>query len=49
VSVTVFSAPLLMTPSLTEVPGAIAPKAGAEGQPLQGLLVGHTRATDFDG
>src|SRR5450755_3036030 len=25
------------------------PKAGAEGQPLQGLLVGHTRTAEFDG
>ena len=29
--------------------GRQPPKAVAEGQPLQGLLVGHTRATEFDG
>jgi hypothetical protein len=29
--------------------GRQPPKAGAEGQPLRGLLVGHTRATEFDG
>jgi hypothetical protein len=36
-------------PSSKPCQGRKPPKAVAEGQPLQGLLVGHTRATEFDG